>query len=185
MSISLRGVLARALIVSALGFATACTSNTGPGQSADDGVVDFQTDSASYSLLLSSDRRWYTGTIAVTYTNRTADTVSFTNCQGATDVALEKLIDGVWTYVWAPVLPSCLSPAIAVAPGQERRWDIAVSAGYPGTNTAQQFSVNHISGVYRAIWRDAMIRSAGAASFIVAPEEHRVSNQFALNAPDP
>jgi hypothetical protein len=170
--------LLRLAIIAGAVTAAACSSAADSTRPLDQSVTDFQTDSISYSL--ASDGRWYSGTIGVTYTNRTDESESFDNCGGATDVRLEKLTDGEWTTVWSPVLLACFSPLIVVAPGEARRMDFFIAAGYPGTNTVPQFSTERISGVYRAEW-DAMTNPDGVAP----PIEHRVSNEFNLAAPNP
>ncbi|MDB4876695.1 MAG: hypothetical protein JWM41_3141 [Gemmatimonadetes bacterium] len=147
-----------------------------------DGLPDFQTDSVSYTFVATSVG--YTGTIGVTYTNKTNETANFVNCLGGTDVQLQKLTNGEWKTVWSPVLLTCLSPPIVVAPGQEYRSRISVFAGYPGSNFLPTFVTTDISGSYRAVWTQVVTGYQDKLSFgTPLPAEHRVSNQFTIVAP--
>jgi hypothetical protein len=158
--------------------ATACSSSTAP---IDDGLADFQTDSASYTLGMNSDG--YTGTIGVTYTNKTTLTASFENCGGSTDYQLQKLTNGEWKSVWSPINLLCLSAPILVPPGQQHQTKIVIFGGFPGTNTGPTFSITDISGTYRAMWTEVTAVQNASSSGAPLPIEHRVSNEFTLVAP--
>lgn len=139
----------------------------------------FQTDSLGYTL--AAGDRGYSGVIGVQFTNRTGQTVYFVNCNGATGVRLEKRIGDQWQSVWSPVLSACLSPPITVQPGATRDFRIAVFGGYPGSNTAPQFTVADIAGDYRAVWPDALRSYQDRLPFgEPLALAHRVSNTFVL-----
>ena len=154
--------------------AGACSDATAPAEPT---TPDFRTDSASYTL--SAGPIAYQGTILVSYTNHTGAAVSFANCNGLTDVELEKLVNGAWVSVWSPVLPLCMSAPITVAPNATWRTSVNVSSAYPEVNAGPKFSITDIPGTYRAVWTEAMVGGTGTGDPL--PEEHRVSNAFTLS----
>lgn len=173
----------RRLATACLIVVASCSSTGEPRASANDAAFDFRADSATYSL--SSNGQWYSGTIGVTYTNRTENAASFVNCRGGSDVVLQKLIDGTWTTVWEPVTLLCFSDPLVVLPGEQRRMTINVTAGHAGPNTEPQFATDRIAGVYRAMWTQLVSDYQPGESFgLTLPEQHRVSNQFTIAAPD-
>ncbi|MBA3578961.1 MAG: hypothetical protein H0W42_03150 [Gemmatimonadaceae bacterium] len=173
-------VARNSLLVVATVVATGACSSYGPLVEDMDPSALFQTDSLSYKL----DARniGYIGAIDVRFTNRTADTTYFINCNGTTGVTLQKLVDGEWRDAYSPARNDCLSPPIAVPPGGTANLPIPVFSGYPGNNFFPKFSVDDIPGVYRAMWTAAVTSyHDGRGSFgNPLPLEHRVSNRFAL-----
>ena len=139
----------------------------------------FRTDSLSYTLR--EEPAGLRTVIGVTFTNRTADTVYFANCNGTVGVTLEQLTDGAWKPVWSPAMPACLSPSIAVLPGGTRTFPIDVFGGHPRSNTFPQFRTGEIPGLYRAVW---MPLSSSPDQFPGGDPlrlEHGVSNTFSLH----
>jgi hypothetical protein len=142
----------------------------------------FRTDSVAYTLRARDNG--YAAVIGVKFTNRTSDTTYFTNCNGAVGVSLEKLTDGNWRNAWSPVMPACLSPPIAVAPGATRMMPIELFAGFPGGTAYPQFAVAEITGIYRAVWNSAVTRYQNQLPFgEPLPLAQRISNRFTLRAP--
>lgn len=142
----------------------------------------FQTDSLAYTLRLGGN--WYQGEIGVTFTNRTSAAVYIVNCGGATELRLEKLVDGQWRDFWAPVLFACLSAPITVPAGDTYRTRIGIAAGLPGTNTAPQFASPDITGEYRAVWTEVLSSYQDRLPFgEPLPLTARISNSFFLTAP--
>jgi hypothetical protein len=141
----------------------------------------FQTGSLSYTLVAGS--HGYEGEIDVRFTNRTAGTVFFVNCSGATSLSLEKRILGAWVAVWTPVLQHCLSQPITVPPGGTYDSRIGVFGGYPGSNAWPQFVVTNVAGSYRLVWHDALRSYQDRLPFgVPLALEHRVSNRFELQS---
>lgn len=154
---------------------------TGAGALTRETTPFFQTGSLSYALVAGS--HGYEGEIDVRFTNRTAGTVYFVNCSGATGVSLEKRILGDWVAVWSPALPECLSPPITVAPGGIYDSRISVFGGYQGSNDWPQFAVTNVAGTYRLVWHDALRSYQDRLPFGVPLElEHRVSNRFEIQS---
>lgn len=142
----------------------------------------FRTDSVAYTLR-ARDNGFETR-IGVTFTNRTSDTTYFVNCNGSVGVSLEKMIDGNWRNAWSPVMPACLSPPIAVAPGATRSMPIELFAGFAGSNVYPQFAVAEISGIYRAVWNSAVTGYQSQLPFgEPLPLAQRTSNRFTLRVP--
>lgn len=142
----------------------------------------FRTDSVAYTLRERDNG--YVARIGVTFTNSTSDTTYFVNCNGAVGVGLEKLVEGNWRNAWSPVLPACLSPPIAVAPGATRSMPIELFSGLPGSNAYPQFAVAEITGIYRAVWNSAVTRYQNQLPFgEPLPLAQRISNRFTLRAP--
>jgi hypothetical protein len=141
----------------------------------------FQTDSLSYTL---NDNLWgWDLPIDVQFTNTTATTVYFVNCNDQTALHLERSVDGQWRPVWSPILPLCLGPPITVAPSEVRSLRVWVNAGYPDNNVAPKFAGSDIAGVYRIVWHQALSTyDAKRTPFgDTLAFEYRVSNRFALN----
>jgi hypothetical protein len=142
----------------------------------------FRTDSVAYTLRARNNG--HEARIGVTFTNRTSDTTYFVNCNGAVGVSLEKLVEGNWRNAWSPVMPACLSPPIAVAPGATRSMPIEVFGGFPGSNAYPQFVVAEIPGIYRAVWNSAVTDYQSELPFgAPLPLAQRISNRFTLQAP--
>lgn len=184
-----RRVFAISVALAALALLPACREApvaaadpvTGAGFAARETAPLFQTESPSYTLVAGS--HGYEGEIDVRFTNRTAGTVFFVNCSGATSVSLEKRVLGAWVAVWTPVLQQCLSQPIAVPPGGTYDWRIGVFGGYPGSNAYPQFTVANVAGTYRLVWHEALHSYQDRLPFgVPLALEHRVSNTFVLQS---
>ena len=139
----------------------------------------FQTDSLTYKLVAGS--HGYEAEIEARFTNRTAGRVYFVNCNDATGLSLEKLINGAWVGVWSPALPMCLSQPITVPAGGTYDSRISVFGGYPGSNAWPQFSVTDLAGTYRLVWHHALRSYQDRLPFgVPLPLEQRASNRFTL-----
>lgn len=147
-----------------------------------DAAASFQTDSLAYTLRAGSVG--YEGRVGVTLTNRSGRTAYIVNCNGATAVSFEKLVEGRWQAVWEPPIPACLSAPITVPAGETYRTSVYVFSGYPGTNWHPQFAGTEIAGVYRAVWHNVLRSFQPQLPFgEPLPLEARVSNRFALAVP--
>lgn len=165
------------LVLATLAATGACSSYDPLVEDRDTSAL-FQTDSLSYTL--DAGNIGYTGAIGVQFTNRTADTTYFVNCNGATGVKLQKLVNGEWRDAYSPVRNDCLSPPITAPPGGTANLPIGVFSGYPGSNSFPKFSVD-IPGVYRAVWTAAVTSYQDRLPFgQPLPFEQRISNRFAL-----
>jgi hypothetical protein len=139
----------------------------------------FQTDSLVYTLTAAAIG--YQGVIGVDFGNQTGATASVPNCNGSTELHLEKMVGGVWTRVWSPAIPACESPVITIGPATHYPTSIFVFGAYPGENAEPKFSTSDITGLYRAVWDD--IRSgyqSDTATGALLPMGQRVSNRFVL-----
>jgi hypothetical protein len=141
----------------------------------------FRTDSSAYTLDVGS--HGYTAHIGVEFTNRTRDTVFFTNCHGGVAHRLEKNVNGTWQTAWAPILLLCLSPPIRVPPGHSRNMPIGIFAGYPANNHGPKFQLDDIPGTYRAVWGPLHQYDRRAESGRPLPLFQRVSNTFTISLP--
>jgi hypothetical protein len=139
----------------------------------------FQMDSLRYAL--ADDGSTYMTNLGVRFTNQTGATTYFVNCNGATSLRLEKLVDGAWKPAWSPILPLCLSQPIVVAAGAVHDSRIFVHAGHPGNNYYPKFAITDLEGIYRIVWNDALSSYQDRLPFgDPLPLVQRVSNRFAL-----
>ena len=171
------GKAARWALLAVAVFACSESSLTAPPMR---DASDFQTDSTSYTLQRTPSG--YQTVLGVTYTNHTADTVSFVNCNGETGMVLQKRIDTTWTNAWGRAVPACLSPPIVVPPGGSWTSSITVFGGYPGTNVTPTFDIPDVTGLYRALWVQAVTDYQPRVPPFgdPIPAEHRISNEFFL-----
>jgi hypothetical protein len=138
----------------------------------------FQTDSLAYRLTYRDGR--YEGTAMVTFRNRTADTVFFIHCNGATGTALQREVNGDWVDVWHSVQNGCFSAPITVAPGDSLRRSVFLFDGYQ-PDTAAAVSPGSGSAVHRLVWTAAVKDFAPGVSYgTPLPLEQRASNPFLL-----
>lgn len=165
------------------GDAAQSTMPLTPSSLTRDASARFQTDSLSYVLRAGS--MGYEATLRIVYTNRTASLAAFANCNGATDFAFEKWIDGIWVWAWSPIVPACMSAPITVLPGATHTFPVFLFGGYADCRCAPRFGVEDVSGLYRVVWRSGMGAAqegtgvAGDSSSVDA----RVSNRFFLTVP--
>lgn len=115
-------------------------------------------------------------------TNATAGPIFIVNCNGLTEVRLEKQVDGEWVHAWGNTVPDCLSPPIVIEPDESTRRTLSVFGGDPGCRCAPQFAFEDRAGTYRLVLievRDSFedeTLSFGAQIPLAA----RVSNPFRL-----
>jgi len=151
----------------------------GPFAPERDSEAPIQTDRLVYELE-KVDGRLETR-IGYSFTNRGPDPVFIQNCNGATGIALQRRIDGVWTTVWANVIPACISQAIALLPGQSLSGELVVDAdcgcGVP------RFMTSDFEGVYRLVFQSVYDAQTGdgLAGGDLVPVERRRSNGFTLD----
>ncbi len=150
-----------------------------PWDGSRDTAAFFQTDSLDYTLRTGS--LGYSAVIGAAFSNRSSATAFIVNCAGATQVALEKLIDDQWLPVWLAINPLCLSSPITVPKDGSYRTQINIFGGYPGTNTQPKFTIVDPSGVYRAVWGDVLSSYEPTSPFgEPLPLAARTSNRFRL-----
>jgi len=142
----------------------------------------FRTDSSSY-VLRATDIGWQVR-IGATFTNRTNGTAFIVNCQGGTNVQLEKLVSNGWVSVWTPFLLACLSAPIRIPVGGAYQSSVFVFGGYPDNNYAPKFPITDLDGVYRLKWTQILSSYDSEALKFgnPLPDEWRVSNRFRLVA---
>ncbi len=133
-----------------------------------------QTDALAYRLARTQDT--YDGVIRFSLTNRSSRALAVENCLGATAAVLEQEVGGDWVGVWSPVIPSCLSQPIVIAPGAAYAGQLSVGAGRPGTNYEPKFSTDRIPGVYRLVW--GSLRYIGDTTRV--PRSEQTSNRFSI-----
>jgi len=142
----------------------------------------FRTDSSSY-VLRATDIGWQ-ARIGATFTNRSSGTAFIVNCQGGTNVQLEKLVGSEWVSIWTPFLLACLSPPIRIAVGETYQTSLFVFGGYPDNNYAPKFPIADLDGVYRLKWTQILSSYDSQALTFgkPLPEDWTVSNRFQLVA---
>lgn len=145
-----------------------------------DMTKSFQTDTLTVTLV--STTEGLTGDIAYSFANHTAQPVYIVNCNGATDLRLEKQVNAQWVTAWGPAVPACLSPPIIVQPEHTYRDVVEVFSGHPTNNLYPKFSVDDVPGVYRLVWRDVLHTfDPNTYPFGEAlPLDKRISNMFYL-----
>lgn len=151
----------------------------GPLAPTRDAEAPIQTDRLAYELERSGDR--LETSIAYSFTNNGSTPVFIQNCNGATGIVLEKRIDGVWSTVWGNVIAACLSPAIALLPGESLSGELVVDACV-GCEIPR-FETPDIEGIYRMVFTavfDSQTGEGFAAGDLV-PADRRRSNRFALD----
>ena len=141
----------------------------------------FRTDSNSYALR--ADNMGYSALIDVEFTNSTADTVYFINCNGVTGVTFEKLVDSTWQMAWMPAMNACLSAPIVVPPGSTRRFPTHAFAARRDRAQSGEITIEDAPGTYRIVWPHTVASYQGSPPFGDSlPLSQRVSNRFILRA---
>lgn len=170
------------LLLGSLAVATTSACRDAPLSPAPDRAdVLFLTDAPSYSV--EAGAYGYVVDIRVVFTNDTGDPVRVANCQGATSLTMQALVDGKWVIAWSPPMPLCLSAPIVIAPGAVQAMHVAVFSGYAGTNAWPQFTVPIRDGVFRLEWGGF---SRAGSDGRHRPLANAVSNRFTLHfAPRP
>jgi len=145
-----------------------------------DETAHAQTDSLSYTLV--PEGPGHRARIAIAYTNALRERVFVVNCNGATNIRLEKLVDGRWTHVWSPVLPQCLSAPIVVEPGATHHTVVELWGAAPGGNHAPVFAATNFEGTYRLVWGEVVMRYDPSRHPFgeAVPAELRTSNRFVM-----
>lgn len=160
-------------------FIAACDAKDPP--SADMSTL-FRTDSQSYTLR--PNQMGYIADIGVEFTNRTADTVYFMNCNGVTGVAYEKLIDSTWRQAWAPGMNACASEPIAVAPGEAHSFPQQAFVARRDRVQSGEVTVDSAPGTYRIVWAYTVASYESRPPWGDSlPQAYRVSNSFVLREP--
>jgi hypothetical protein len=161
------------------GCNNAPSSPSGPAAVTRDTAALFQTDSLAYALVHRGGG--YSMVVDAILTNRTTVPIYISNCGGATGIYLQKRTSTGWQIVRSPVLPACLSPAIVVAVGASRDFDVELVGGEPGSNLAPHYSTTDLNGEYRLLWDGAFSSYDGnSGTGAPLPESSRVSNHFVV-----
>jgi hypothetical protein len=134
------------------------------------------TDSTVYRLR--SSENGYSGTIELTYTNRTGGTVNIPACHSPHPPILEKRVDGEWVVAYDPPVLMCITAPVVIQAGSSYAYTYRIVAGPTGSNMYPQFQVAEIPGTYRLRWR-ALV-TAGPGQPQPLPEEETVSQPFEL-----
>lgn len=109
-----------------------------------------QTDSLVYHL--TSQGAWRSVTIPFRYRNDTGKTISIVNCHGGLNISLEKRVADEWIHFYSPVLLSCLSRPIAIAPDAIYENEADISGALPNRNRGPEFKSAELDGEYRLVW---------------------------------
>jgi hypothetical protein len=165
-------------------FVLACGREPPPARSDDSPVrtdsTAFWTDSVVYHLV--RDERGWGARIGYRFRNLAADTVYAVNCNGATSVAVERRVGDGWVTFWAPMLNMCLSPPIAIPPGEVLDASLSLWGAPPGGNVGPEYSDTTFTGRYRLNWWNLVFHydpdSPGFGDTV--PLKYRVSNEFEL-----
>lgn len=147
-----------------------------------DTEAPIQTDRLAYEMERIGDR--LETSIEYSYTNTGSTPIFIQNCNGATGIRLEKRLDGVWTVVWANLIPACISQAIALLPGESLGGELPVDAGPPGSPSVDpRFTASGVEGIYRLVFAEVFEAQDGSgfATGERVPVDLRVSNRFALD----
>ena len=119
-------------------------------------------------------------TIAVTFTNRTADTIVLHPCYDRIPaVALEKWVDGEWRAAFDRACPDVrYSNAPRLEPGESRTDTVRLSATLR-PNARPRFELGTVPGLYRVVYGGAHRGWQPNGSLgALLPKELRVSNAF-------
>lgn len=183
----------RALCAVALAcLAAACRS--GDPESADGPPAARSPDpaSAAPALRTSADRytlrrtpTGYEASIPFTYTNPTDAAVYVPSCRGAHPPSLEKRVDDGWELAWSPVVLLCLGPPVVIQAGESHADTLRLTAGYPGSDQASQFTVEDPEGEYRMVWTVYESYDPDSGRGEPLPLRHRISNTFVLEVEGP
>lgn len=162
-------------------FAGCNVSTTTPNIVRDDDSL-IQTDKDDYQFVPVGDHIGFS--VGYIYTNTQSDTLYIANCNGAFGVALQRRNGNVWTTIWSPELPACLSSPIVIAPNKTLSGQINISGAKPGASNFPDFPAGDLDGVYRLVFFDVVkhYRMGDGFGDPVA-EEFRVSNDFNVNDP--
>lgn len=145
-----------------------------------DQVALIQTDEVSYTLV--PEGGGLATEISYSFENRTGGKVYLVNCNGQFGLHLERLEDGEWKTVWAPVLQECLSPPIVIDEESVFQSKVNVWGGFPESNVLPQFSDSVPAGTYRIVW-NAALSSYQDDTFpfgSLIGLDHRISNVFEI-----
>lgn len=145
-----------------------------------DQAVSFQTDTTRY--VLDRDATGWGTQISWSFQNISPDTVYAVNCNGATTIAVERREAGGWEVHWAPLTNACLSPPVAIPPGETLSGRLDLWGAPPGGNVGPEFRDTTFSGVYRLAWWNLVHHYDPAKPGFgdTVAVRHRVSNEFAL-----
>ena len=119
-------------------------------------------------------------TIVTTITAKDT-TVFLENCNGAFPVGLQRLDGSNWVDAWAAEMNACLSPSIAVAPGESRTTTMTVASGVDAAVDSRRTPTKVGAGTYRAVWyaaKDAPLEQRVSAPFVIevaTPDASRAS----------
>ena len=173
----MRSILITAIALSVLGCHDTSTAPSLTPPDRDTGAL-FQTDSLSYTLV---DVGAWQANIGIQFTNKTAATTYFANCNGYSALHLEKFVDAAWKHAWLAIIPSCASLPVAVEPNATYSPRIQLVAGHAGSNVGQQFELEPIDGIYRIVWTrtPSTVRDDANLENLLALEQ-RISNRFLL-----
>jgi hypothetical protein len=146
-----------------------------------DNSAIFQTDSLEYVLTPTSVS--YTATLAITFTNTTAQPVYFEGCGESIFFTMEKLVDDTWVPGWAGVFPLCLSPPLVVAPGGTHVFTLRFFGGKPDCKCFPQFTTPNAGGFYRITYQDVYGSYVSDKYGNQLPPELRRTNPFRFLVP--
>jgi hypothetical protein len=145
-----------------------------------DTAAPIQTDRLEYRLLRTT--LGVETEIGYELTNATAGPIYIVNCNGSTEVRLEKQVHGEWVHAWGKSVPDCLGPPIVLEPGEVTERTLSVFGGDPGCRCAPQFAFEDRERTYRLVLievRDAFDEETLSFGAPV-PLDARVSNPFRL-----
>lgn len=147
---TLRGMRLAALAVLAVALGTPASSIAKPPQPARPQNTWLTTDRDQYVPAgLPSTIQFQ---IELRYTNRSKTPRYFPGCGEPAPPILEKLMSGVWSVVYRPVVPLCKGPTVVVAPGATYAFGYRVMGSLDG-RFKPAFDADAVPGVYRARWR--------------------------------
>lgn len=169
----------------AAGFVLPCLSLLACGDPVSPQLAAFQTNAPEYTLTATSIG--YEGDVGFVFTNPNDSPAYIVNCNGATSVRLEKLVEGTWLAAWAPIIPLCLSPPIVVAGGAQYQGVVRVVDCSFRVTCAPKFTVSDIPGQYRLVWNQILTSFDDRKHPFgePLPLEQRTSNTFMISTGAP
>ena len=144
------------------------------------GVSDppIRTDQGGVTLRNVRSRYFY-GTLAYRFTNRSESIVYIPVCQGPHPPFLQKWEAGIWVLAYSLAVPRCLGEPLEIAPGESIARTYEIIHGMPGSNL-RTFRVSEVEGVYRMVWNIYGRRDRLGGTSDLLPLELRVSNPFMI-----
>ena len=153
---------------------------SGPEASRQSSEALVRTQGSEFQLSVSDGM--LKGRVPYTYRNTLADTLYIVNCRGFVAASIQKKSGNTWTDFWSPIVLSCLSAPVKIAPGASLSGVAEIYGSRPGTNTFPTLPTGDLTGTYRLLISPVVhnYNDRGQGFGDPVPLEQRVSNEFRL-----